>query len=258
MKNLIQDTLGKIKKQQIAPEPRWKYLFRKYLIWVAAVIVVVLGAISLSAAYDNVISLDWDLYHFMHENMLEYFFSMLPYFWLILLSIFLLVAFFEIRRTETGYRYSWSKISLIIVGGIVTFGLLISFLGLGKGLNSKLAKEIPFYGQHMIITKESQWMQPSRGFLAGTIIDSGGNNLEVDDLNGKEWSVEIDSQTLIRPAVDLKQKETIKIIGNQKNGNNFKAEEIRPWAGKGQASATGGQKGGIQSGGQRGGVIKGR
>ena len=245
MKNLIQDTIRKIENQNITPEPRWKYLLKKYGLWMFFAIVLILGAISFSVALDNSNNLDWDLYRFMHQGRFVYFISILPYFWIILLAIFLIAAFFEIRKTETGYRYSWLKMALITVGGIAIFGILMSLFGIGGKLNSKLVKDIPFYGQHMVTTKESQWMQPSKGFLAGTIVSASENKLEINDLNGEKWNIGIDDETLVKPSANISPEEMIKLIGKKVNEDNFKAEEIRPWKGRGMGN---GRNGGMMQG----------
>jgi hypothetical protein len=258
MKNLVQETIEKIKNQHLTPEPRWKYLAKKYFLWVLFGLVVILTAISFSAAVDNANNLDWDLYRFMHQNMIAYYLSIAPYFWIISVAFFLIAAFFEIRRTETGYRYSWLKISAITIGGTLLFSMFILFGGLGGKFNSALAKTFPNFSRHMVVTKESQWMQPEKGFLAGTIKSVSGNNLEIDDLNGKDWNIQTDEKTSVRPSVDVSQKETIKIIGTKRDANNFKADEIRPWIGKGQGNGANDQaKKMMNSAGQRGGGLRG-
>jgi hypothetical protein len=255
MKNLIRDTIDKIEKQRITPEPRHKYLVKKYGLWLIFATVLVLTALSVSVAYDNAKNLDWDLYSFMYQSRLAYFLSTLPYFWIVLIVIFLLVAFFEIRKTETGYRYSRSKILLITIGGIVIFGISMSLLGFGGRLNSELTKEVPFYSQHMMVTKESQWMQPSKGFLAGTIVSVSEKKLEIEDLNGGDWNINIDTNTSVKPSVEISREEMIKVIGTKTDENNFKAKEIRPWVDKGMGS---GQNGGMMNGGgHRGGMRQG-
>jgi hypothetical protein len=255
MKNLIQDTIKKIEAQRITPEPRWKYLLKKYGLWLFFAIILILAALSFSVGLDNGINLDWDLYRFTHQNQIAYILSILPYFWIILIAIFLVSAFFEIRKTETGYRYSRTRILFITVGGIAIFGMFISFFGFGDRLNSELIKEIPFYSQHMMVTKESQWMQPSKGFLAGTIISTSKNKLELNDLNGKNWNVNIDEGTLIKPSVNISQEEMIKIIGTKKDENSFKAREIRPWTGKGMGNGRNGEM--MNGGGHRGNMRQG-
>jgi hypothetical protein len=255
MKNLIQDTIEKIKKQNIVPESRWKYLLKKYGLWLFFAAGAILTAVSLAVAFDNANNLDWDLYHFMPQNRFAYILSILPYFWIILIVIFLAITFFEIRKTETGYRYSWSKILLITLGGVAIFGIIISFFGFGSRLNSKLTKEMPFYSQHLTVTKETQWMQPSKGFLAGTILSVSEEKLEIKDLNGQKWTVDVDKKAFIKSSINLSGGEMIKLIGEETAENIFKANEIRPWLGKGNRNVQNGRM--MNGSGNRGGLMRG-
>jgi len=175
MKNLIKDTIGKIKDEHIVPEPRWKYLVRKYGVWLLFGLIVIFGAASFSAGYFMLANLDWDLYRLMHQNVFSYSLSIFPYFWAVLIGIFMLIAFLDIRKTETGYRFSWLKISLITIGSIIVFGTAMSFVGLGGRFNAMMANGMPYYAQHMMVTKETQWMQPEAGFLSGTIVSISNN-----------------------------------------------------------------------------------
>ncbi len=233
MKDLVKDTIGKIKKEHIVPESKWKFLIRKHGMWTMFGLIVVFGAISFSVAYHVLAGLDWDLYRFMHQNAFAYSLSILPYFWVILIVIFLAGAFLDIRKTETGYRFSLLKMSLMVIGGVFVLGLLMSLVGLGKRVHLAMNKSVPYYGQHMMVTKETQWNNPAEGFLAGTIISISGNELALKDLQTKRWNVELDEKTLIRPRAEMSAGQMIKVVGTMTGGNDFKAKEIRPWAGQG-------------------------
>lgn len=247
MKNLIQDTISKIEKQHIMPEARWKYLLKKYGLWALFGMIAFLTAVSFSAAYYDIFQLDWDLYRFLHQNAIIYFLSLVPYFWIILAAVFGAAAFWEIRRTETGYRFSRPKIIIVILGAIFVFGFFASVFGFGGKISKELSK-VPFYGKQLVMTKESQWSQPEKGFLAGKITSVSENKLELNDLEGKNWNVQISEETSIKPSVDISKEETIKIIGTEQSGNNFKADEIRPWSGKGAGNRTGSQNRKIMNG----------
>lgn len=239
MKDLIQATVEKIKQQNVVPESRWKYLVRRYVVWLVFVAIILFGAISFSIAFDMLGQLDWDLYRFTKQSALIYSLSLLPYFWIILIGTFLGLAFFDLRKTETGYRYGWLKMSLASIGGIILLGAVFSLVGFGGKINSFLAKDVPYYGEHLMMTKEKQWMQPESGFLAGTLTAISVNRLEIRDLNEQAWQVDLDEETTLRPAVVIAKGEMIKIIGIKKNSNNFKAVEIRPWAGQGMKNGAG-------------------
>lgn len=127
------------------------------------------------------------------------------------------------------------------IGGIIVLGVLMSYAGVGERFNGMMASGVPYYGQHMMVTKETQWSKPSDGFLSGTIVSISGNALSVIDLNGKTWNMILNEKTLIRPRADISQGQMIKIIGVQSGGNNFQVNEIRPWIGMGQGMMGGGQ-----------------
>ena len=234
MKNLIEDTISKIKQQHIAPEPKWKYLTRKYALWALFCLVAVFGAMSLSAAFYLLSSLDWDLYRFMHQNIFSYSLSIFPYFWTAIIGAFIWIAFFDIRKTETGYRLSWLRIALIAIGSTILIGALMSYFGFGKSINDAMVRDMPYYAQHMMVTKESQWSQPEEGLLSGTIIAKTQNELTLTDLQGKKWIIQLNEKTLVRPRADVSVGQMIKIIGKVLGADNFAADEIRPWIGMGQ------------------------
>jgi hypothetical protein len=236
MNNLIQDTLNKIKKEHIAPEPRWRFLLRKFGAWLLVSLAVFLGAAAISIVYFLLSQLDWDLHRFMHQNIILYFFSMMPYFWIIFLWIIIFGAFLGVRKTETGYRFSWLKIILVISLIIIVTGFIISIIGLDRRLNNAMIGRMPFYAQN-IATMEKQWMQPEQGFLAGTIDAVSNNEIILKDLNASTWNVQLDEKTLVRQAVTLAEGQMIKIIGNKEAEQKFSATEIRPWKGQGMKGA---------------------
>ena len=236
MKNLIQDTLNKIKKEHIAPEPRLRFLLRKFGAWLLVSLAVFFGATAISIVYFLLSQLDWDLYRFMHQSSIIYFFSIMPYFWIIFLLVITLGAFFGVRKTEAGYRFSWLKIIFVISLVVIVIGFILSVIGMDRRLNNAMIARVPFYGQN-IATKEKQWMQPENGLLAGTIISVSNSEIILKDLNGPNWIVQLDEKTLVRPAVTIAQGQTIKIIGNKKGKQDFLATEIRPWIGQGMTGA---------------------
>lgn len=238
MKNLIQDTLSRIKEQHIQPEPRWKFVLRKIGLWILIGLVAFLASASISVGYFLLSQLDWDLYRFTHHNRFSYFFSIMPYFWLILLAIFAAGVFWGVRRTENGYRFNWLKIVAVTVAGLILLGFLLSYAGLDRRFNNVMMKRMPYYAEN-IETKEKQWMQPEEGLLAGVIKDISRDGLELRDLGGADWNVEMSEKTFVRPMVRIERGEMVKIIGTKKDGKNFEALEVRPWAGRGEMMGPG-------------------
>lgn len=248
MDNIVKSTLEKIKNEHISPELRWKYLAKRYFAWLVFASIILLGAASFSAAYYLVSNLDWDLYRFAHQSFLSFAIPLIPYFWILLIAVFLAIALADMRKTENGYRYGLGKMMIIAVGSLIVIGAAFSLAGFGGRFNSLAAKSFPYYGTHMMMTKESQWMQPEKGFLAGTITSVSKEDVAITDLDGKDWDVSISQDTLIRPDADVSEGETIKIIGEKKSSDSFHANEIRPWNGMGMMDGEGNRGRGMMNG----------
>lgn len=101
-----------------------------------------------------------------------------------------------------------------------------------------MSGQIPYFMRHMT-TKETQWMQPEKGLLAGTILVIEKNQFQLQDLDGKKWMIGINGKTSIRPSVDFSVGQMVKIIGDKKEQGYFEATEIRPWVGKGMMRSGG-------------------
>jgi hypothetical protein len=233
MKNLIADTIEKIKEKNIRPEPRWKYLAKKYSSWMPFFAAVLFGAAAFSAAYFLISELDWDLYAAVHRYSFLYYLSLIPYIWILLFAILVFFAFIGLRKTENGYKYNFLKIVLLVLGLLIVLGGAMAFSGVGGKMNMAMTRGFPGYGK-LVVTKEAQWSQPEKGLLAGTIILVLKNSIDLRDLAGNEWQIAYDNNTVVCPSVSLESGEMIKAIGQKEGSQTFQASEIRPWQGNGQ------------------------
>jgi hypothetical protein len=233
MKDLIANTLEKIKNEHIRPEAKWKYILKKYAFWLIFGLFLALGVVSFATAIAIIFNLDWNLYAFCSKNSLIYNFSILPYFWLILILFFLGLAFWDIRISENGYRFNRIKILFSLAGALFLLAIGISFFGLGEKVDQTLRKKMPYYAKHLTITKEAQWSQPEKGFLAGTISSVNEKEIKLIDSNGNLWKISITEDTFIKPSASLVKNEKIKVIGSLENSETFHAKEIRTWGSRG-------------------------
>lgn len=232
MKDLSQATIKKIKEEQIRPKAKWKFSVESLLLWMVLAIFVILGALSLSISYYFLSQLDWDMVSLDKHIPSGRILRLLPNFWLLFLAAFFILALIIYRHTKHGYRFGISSVVLLILASIITLGIGTHFLRADRGLNNVLTKHVPGY-IYFSNNKEKQWSQPDLGLLGGKISEMKENNFKLKDFQGNDWQVNYGQETFVKPSVKLVPEETVKIIGEKKANQNFQAEEIRPWEGKG-------------------------
>ena len=239
MRDLIKETLEKIKKEEIKPTSRWVFLAKNIFTWLALLCLVVLGVISFSLIIFLISQLDWEICSQMGIRLhwLSPVFYV-PIFWFLLSILFAFLAFREIRKTKKGYRYNSSIIVLVLTAVFSVFGFFFYLSreservhGVFSGQNSNYKK--------MSELKERQWSQPELGFLGGIILQIGDTNsqFKLMDFEEHNWVVNYDDDLIIMPGVLLLPNERVKIIGQEievdtdEEDDVFQAREIRPWEG---------------------------
>ncbi|MBN2059395.1 MAG: hypothetical protein JW882_03165 [Deltaproteobacteria bacterium] len=227
MSDVSKQVLKEIRQRQLRPYPRWHFVFRRSVIWTIFFISILLGSISAGIVIFQIRHAEWDLYQYFTDNLSAFLLLIVPYFWLLFLIGFSLLAYSYFRRTERGYRF-WAF--WVVLGSIVLSiigGSLIYSTGLPKHIESVFYNKVSFYrvlSEH----KQKVWVSPDQGLLAGRIVTViSERSVLLEDLVGNEWTIDI-SDTIWRgnlvPREDLK----IKIIGERGGENRFVAKEIRP------------------------------
>lgn len=240
METPLKKSIASIKTQHIQPDAKWKYQLKKYSLWGSFGLLTLCAALCAAVAYYLVDELDWDLYRYQRYSAVRYILSVAPWIWLLPLVGVLIVAYQSMRKTETGYRFRFGTIALVILG--ISFGLAgaMAVFGLNQRVNNTLLERYPAY-KHSITTKEALWSQPEKGLLAGTIRSADENTLDIQDLSGKDWQMELSEDTVVRPSASLETGSTVKAIGTQTDEHIFAAKELRPWEGRGKKMGNGEQ-----------------
>jgi len=233
MKNISNEVLKKIKDNNIKPKPLWYFITKNYFIWSVFGISIILGSFAFSMVLFIIKQLDWDIYHYMGGSFLSTVFVSLPYLWLIFLILFTGIAYYNFIHTKRGYRFKFMSVLLMSLIISIILGTGLYFNGFSERLENIFSEKIPYYNR-LVYSCEEQWMQPERGLLAGTIIETGlpENNFILMDLNNNRWKIEA-SKVIWKGKTTSVVGLKIKLIGKRIDDNNFKAMEIRPWQ-KGQ------------------------
>lgn len=231
MTDISKNVIKKIKKEKIEPYSKKHFFLKKSIIWTLFGLAILLGIIASSVAIFQIKHADWDLYHLLDYSLLSYVILIIPYFWLVFLIIFLVVANIYFQRTERGYRIKPALVILAIILLSITGGFLLYQTGFSEKLESIFQEKVPIYrwlhaGRHRV------WMSPQKGLLAGEIIKiNSAQEIVFKDLNEDHWTVDVSSalwRGRLRPEIGLK----IKLMGKMQPDRQFLALEIRPLYGR--------------------------
>lgn len=232
MENLGDKVLRKIKEEKIHPKPRWQFFLRDCMVWTAFAISVLVGALSLAVILFVYFTNDWDLYRYLKVNPLEHFVFSLPYLWVIVLLLFLALAYYNYKHTSGGYRYETYAIFGISILASILLGLMFHFaFGFGEKIDAAFSANLPVYSRiHAYCNRQNIWSQPEKGLLAGEIRRiAPDDKFELEDFSGSIWQVEKDERVLMPASFIIIAGRKVKLIGEKRSERRFWAKEIRPW-----------------------------
>jgi len=229
MKNITRRVLEKIKKDEIKPKPRWSFVMKNYSLWVLFGISIIVGSIAASLILFILRNNEWDLHPVLGTGLSKFILLTFPYFWLIILAVFIYLTYIEIKRTKTGYKYNPLLIVLISFLVSITLGSGVYATGLGERME-KVLNRSPLY-QRMFFQKQRMWEMPGSGLIGGTItkIDSE-YDFEIEDLKGNIFHIIADEESPTGNLI-LQEGMEVKIIGEKIDEETFKAYEVRPFFG---------------------------
>ncbi|KAA3630856.1 MAG: hypothetical protein DWQ02_17270 [Bacteroidetes bacterium] len=232
--------LEKIKSENIQPIPRWKFVLKNVSLWAVFSIAVIFGALAFSIVLFSIQQSEFDLLSHMSHSRLEFFLGLLPFFWIISLVTFLILAIFSIQHSKKGYKFTVSRLVGISTALSILLGTLFFIGGGAERLENAFAVNVALY-ESIQEKKIKTWMKPDEGFLSGTISKTNSNSFELTDFNEKIWVVFYED-AFIPPRIMLEPGEMIKLVGQIVEDNKFRADEIRPWGGPGNRNQRRGQQ----------------
>ena len=222
--------IEKIKEENIRPIPKWYFNSKNIGVLLIFVMSVLIGAASFSVILFSIQQAEFNLIGHLDHSRIELVLGLLPFFWIITLMIFLIIAIYSFQRSRKGYKFDWPR----LVGYSTAFSILLGtlcFIGGGaQWLDQTFEARLDIY-ESIDEKKKKVWMNPSNGYLAGSIEGLTGDALRLIDFNEDVWEISYDN-AFIAPPVFLEKGEKIKLVGEVTGVNQFKAEQIRPWGGK--------------------------
>lgn len=228
MNSLSEKILQKIKDENIRPIPRWIFVFRKIAMYVLLVFAILLGSVSFSMILTNL-----DFSEFSHG--LSHGFRrgifVLPFLWLIVTSVLLVLSYFNYRKTSKGYRVSTGILILVLLMSSLLLGGVLHLNGASYRIHRMIRHSMPFYNQ-MHSKMMDQSCDISQGMLCGEIIGNRQDQIslrsfKIQTTNGEIWDIQA-QEADIRGWPRLLEEGKIRVWGNVKGDKAFNATEIRP------------------------------
>ena len=151
MKDISKYIVEKIKERHIIPESKFKLQWKSYLFWVLMIIMIFIGALSLSLVIFNVSDIDPRFLQYME---LRKFIMLLmitaPYLWIILFAAALYFGIRAFRSTTKGYRHSTLFITSLVVLSISILGFFSHFLEIDNQMHGMFSKNAPNFKYDII------------------------------------------------------------------------------------------------------------
>lgn len=164
--NFSEKIISKIEEEKLKPKPRWEFVFKNYFLWTIGVLSLIFGAISFSLIiylFNSRGSIFLDRFG---ASLFEIFLAVVPIFWLLFLTFFIILFYLNLKKTRRAYKHS--PFFILIIGLISSIALGTSFymFGFSKKLDSVFGKNINpmVYGRFMNPQLDF-WSEPEKGRL---------------------------------------------------------------------------------------------
>lgn len=233
MSKLSKNILKKIKKEEIAPIPRWHFVLSNLGIWAASLVLMVLGInatmlIFYFATNLEILDLIIEMPHVLPKIML----LGLPIFWILLMVGLAFFAGYSMQKTKRGYKHSFAQILTAVILIQLGLGGVLAETPLAGILESKLQNKIGF--ESLEQKKRKIWDLPEQGLFGGKVISMDEDLWRIRNREGEVWQVVIVEETALPENVEFGLGRPIRIKGEilDKDERVFQAREIFPLRGR--------------------------
>jgi hypothetical protein len=221
-KDLGQKVLDTIKDKHIKPKSHWEFLIKDSAVWILFGLSIFVGSLASSVI---IFLLRHDpsstalAIHPLKDLMLK-----IPYFWIIILLMFLLVSFYNAKHTKHGYRYNSYLIILISILLSLIAGIGIYMTRGAEKIENSFYHKVPGYRQ-ITDQRGKMFINPEDGMIAGHIISIKDDIIHIQCFDKKVWTVVLPSDISFDVATGMR----LRIMGELLDEEHFEADEFIPW-----------------------------
>ena len=174
----------------VTPCPKYQFLLKNGAFVLAAFIAVLLGAVAVAVSIFTTFNAGWEYYEMTHENALTFAVAVLPYVWILVLGITLMLGYYNLRHTKRGYRYSMPVVMVSLVGTSVIGGVLLHHFQVGYMVDMETERMMSGQYRSALSWQQDMWHAPDKGRLFGVVASTSENSFTLLDINGTAWEID--------------------------------------------------------------------
>lgn len=226
-----QKIIEQIKRRKIFPRPQWLFILKNWTIWLSGILALIFGALSSALLIYFFQGGTLDANRRAGASPTELFLLSVPFFWIITATVFVYLAYLNIKNTSRGYRYSPWMIGSVILLVSLLIGFILYDLGLVRTMDNLLGRQVPFY-EYVVNPRIGFWSNAGRGRLSGIIIaeEEDDQRLLLVDRKRQTWQVDISQLRAPAglPFIDFSRLNgrPIGFWGQRLSNNQFAAKEL--------------------------------
>lgn len=225
------EVLKKLESEKVTPIGRWHFVLRNNSFWALWGLSVLIGACATAATIFVFLNAGWQYEALTHDSFMQFFFDVMPLFWLVSFGLMVLFGYYNVRHTTRGYRFSFYLVVIASVVASFLGGTVLYALGIGKDIDD-LRRPLPF-STSLVMKEEGRWNDIEKGLLAGEVLPfAPGDDIVIVKLfSGVSQTVslkELDdrSRSIVQPHAQ------VRIIGERQGPaatDMFIACVVLPW-----------------------------
>ncbi len=219
--------IEQIDAEKISPRPYWYFVSLRVIFWIFAFLSVIVGSLAVGAMLFLFVDYHAHGLSIIPHDLTE-FLLLIPYIWLIVFVLFIIIGRESIKHTKRGYKYRLYAIVSVSVFLSFIFGSIFNFIGGGKTVHESLSR-VPLYA-YVTYDSRDAWDQPGIGRLAGIVtFIKDKNDFSIIDFNGHIWQVRLAASTNSNNFT-VEASSTVRISGFlDPLSNTFIAKSIVEW-----------------------------
>ncbi|MEI8174533.1 MAG: hypothetical protein WCG28_01120 [bacterium] len=189
MNELCNKIMEQIDENKIVSLPRWRFVLLRVFFWLLAIISVIVGSLAVGAIFFLFIDYhQHGLFEVSHD--VNDFLLAIPFVWIIIFVLFIMIAKIGVDHTQKGYKYSFYKIVFGSVLLSVIFGSILNIIGVGE-MTHGLLNKIPVYNFTTYDSMDA-WDRPNIGRLGGVVHSIKDNSdFSITDFGGHIWQIHL-------------------------------------------------------------------